>query len=81
VASALDLRSPGRRFCPTSALMRSATGDAPWHGNVRSKYDWATAAFALEVRGCHARCLYPLTHVGVAHCVADIPPAFSAPSL
>lgn len=42
------------RFCPVSALLRSAGGAAPWHGNVRSKYDIFTAALAAEVRGLQA---------------------------
>lgn len=31
-------------------LLRSAGGHAPWHSNVRSKYDFLPAALAAEVR-------------------------------
>ena len=38
-----------------SALLHAAGGDAPWHSNVRSKYDIFTAALAAEVRAAGFR--------------------------
>jgi hypothetical protein len=39
-------------LCPVYDLLKSARagGSAPWHGNVRSKYDPATALFSLQAR-------------------------------